>query len=109
MFITEPGGEKCSYRNSVTKNLGRLVREEGVGSGAGARHTESYVCHTGLSGDYEIAVRFVLGKAVAGTAIVEIIKHAGTDRETRTTKTITLAKEDVKVSTTLKEGRLVAE
>ena len=109
MFITEPGGEKCSYKNPVTKTLGRLVREEGVGSGAGARHTESYVCHTGLSGDYEIAVRFVLGKAVAGTAVVEIIQHAGTNRETRATKTITLAKDDVTVSTTLTEGRLVAK
>jgi hypothetical protein len=105
LLITEPNGEKCSYKRRFTANSGRLVREEGVGEPGATKHLESYVCHSAPSGDYEVAVRFVLGKAVAGTAVLEIIHHAGTAMEKRESKTIKLAKDDVTVKTTLTNGR----
>lgn len=105
LLITEPGGAKCSYKRRATANGGRLVGEDGVSKAEASKQSETYVCHTAPSGDYEIAVRFVLGKAVAGTATLEIIQHGGTEGQRRTAKTITLAKEDVTLKTTLQNGR----
>lgn len=109
LLVTEPGGEKCSYKRRFTANGGRLVREDGVSEAPASKHYESYVCHTAPPGDYELAVRFVLGKAVAGTATLEIIQHKGTASEKRTTKKIILAKEDVVIKTTLANGRAVVK
>lgn len=107
LVITEPNGEVCSFRNRLTKNSGRLIREDGVTEDRrnGNRHLEHYVNHSALTGDYEIAVRFVLGSVPTGTAQLEIIQHAGTPRESRTLKTVRLAKEDVKVTVSLTDGR----
>ena len=105
LLVTEPNGEKCNYKSRFTSNGGKLVREDGVSEAATTKHFESYVCHTAPSGDYELAVRFVLGRAVAGTATLVIIQHKGTSSEKRTTKTIMLATEDVVVKTTLANGR----
>jgi len=109
LIVTEPGGEKCSYKRRQTANGGRLVGEDGVAGPEVSKQSEIYVCHTALSGDYEIAVRFVLGKAVAGAATLEIIQHKGTQSEKRTTKTVTLAKEDVILKTTLLNGRATSK
>jgi hypothetical protein len=107
LLITEPNGEVCSFRNRFTKNSGRLIREDGVTEDRrnGNRHLEHYVNHSALSGDYEIAVRFVLGSVPTGTAQLEIIQHAGTSQESRTLKTVRLAKEDVTVKVSLTDGR----
>ncbi len=109
LVITEPDGEKSSFKKRVTRNRGRLVHEEGPKeeSQAGNRRFEQYVCHSALSGDYQIDVRFVFGKAVTGTAVLEIIQHAGTADEQRTSKTVALSKDDVKITTTLKNGRAI--
>lgn len=107
LLITEPDGEKCSFKRRITRNRGRLVREEGPSEEdeSGKRHSERYVCHSAISGDYEIAVRFVLGKVVTGTAQLEIIQHAGTPRETRVSRTVTLSKDDVRIKVSLEKGR----
>lgn len=105
LSVVEPGGEKCSRKRKLTKNRGRLVREDGPGDSATAKHRETYVCHSAPAGDYELRVQFVLGKAVSGTAVVEIIQHAGTPDEKRTSKTVTLGKEDTVLKTTLDRGR----
>ena len=105
LFVTEPGGEKCSYKRLLTSNGGRLIQEDVLEAGADAKHQESYICHTAPSGDYEIAVRFVLGKAVAGAAVLEIIQHRGTPEEKRIRKTISLAKDDVVIKMNLEHGR----
>lgn len=109
LLITEPGGEKCSYKRRLTANGGMLFREEGVGDSRSSKHVESYVCHSAPDGEYEIAVRFVLGKAVAGTAVLEIIQHAGTPHEKKTSKTVQLSSEDVIVKSVLAGGRAKSE
>lgn len=105
LAVVEPGGEKCSRKQRLTVNRGRLVREDSPGDSATARHMETYVCQTAPSGEYELRVQFVLGKAVSGTAVLEIIQHAGTPGEKRTSKTVSLGKDDAIVKVTLEEGR----
>lgn len=105
LAVVEPGGEKCSRKQKLTMNRGRLVREDSPGDSATAKHMETYVCQTAPSGEYELRVQFVLGKAVSGTAVLEIIQHAGTPAEKRTSKTVALGKEDAVVKVTLDGGR----
>jgi tetratricopeptide (TPR) repeat protein len=105
LAVVEPGGEKCSRKQKLTMNRGRLVREDSPGDSATAKHMETYVCQTAPSGEYELRVQFVLGKAVSGTAVLEIIQHAGTPAEKRTAKTVALGKEDAVVKVTLDGGR----
>ncbi|MCX7397011.1 MAG: hypothetical protein NT138_04955 [Planctomycetales bacterium] len=105
LAVVEPGGEKCSRKQKLTMNRGRLVREDSPGDSATAKHMETYVCQTAPSGEYELRVQFVLGKAVSGTAVLEIIQHAGTPAEKRTAKTVALGKEDSIVKVTLDGGR----
>lgn len=109
LTVTEPDGETCSFKNRVTNGGGRLVREASAAAtnqrGTATRSEEHYVCHTARSGRYDAVVRFVLGKVVAGTAVIEVVQHAGTPAESRSTQTITLSKEDVRVSIELENGR----
>ena len=113
LIVTEPGGARCSERQKLTENGGRLIKEDGTGIAAGReagkKCSEHYICHSAPDGTYEIAVRFVLGKAVGGTAVVEVIQHAGTTMETRTTNTVTLDKKDAALSAKLSGGRAVAK
>lgn len=105
LSVVEPGGEKCSRKQKLTGNRGRLVREDSPGDSATARHMETYVCQMAPSGEYELRVQFVLGKAVSGTAVLEIIQHGGTVAEKRTSRTVALGKEDAVVKITLDGGR----
>jgi hypothetical protein len=105
LAVVEPNGEKCSRKQKLTSNRGRLVREDSPGDSATAKHRETYVCQAALSGEYELRVQFVLGKAVSGTAVLEIIQHAGTGNEKRVSKTVSLGKDDAIVKVTLEGGR----
>ena len=105
LAVVEPGGEKCSRKQKLTSNRGRLVKEDSPGDSATAKHSETYVCQTAPSGEYELRVQFILGKAVSGTAVLEIIQHAGTPREKRTAKTVSLGKDDAILKVTVAEGR----
>lgn len=105
LAVVEPDGERCSRKQKLTPNRGRLVREDGPGDSATTKHIETYVCQTALSGEYEMRVQFVLGKAVSGTAVLEIVQHAGTSNEKRLSKTVALGKEDSLAKFTLDSGR----
>lgn len=105
LSVVEPGGEKCSRKQKLTANRGRLVRENSLGDAPTAKHRETYVCQTAPSGEYELRVQFVLGKAVSGTAVVEIIQHADTAMEKRSSRTVTLGKDDSVLKVTLDSGR----
>lgn len=107
LMITEPDGQVCDFRQRMTRNSGRLIREASVGDQrkSGVRHEEHYVCHSALAGEYRITTRFVLGKVPSGTAQLEIIHHAGSSNETRIVQTITLGREDVVQTTVLSNGR----
>ena len=98
LIVTEPNGEVCSYRNRMTSEGGRFTHDDpGSASDGNATRYEQYVCRVAAAGDYTAAVRFVLGKATGGIAVLEVIHNAGTPQEARSTQTIKLAREDVKI------------
>lgn len=102
LMVTEPNGEICSYRNRMTSAGARFTHDDpGSAADGGAKRYEQYVCRTAADGEYTAAVRFVLGK-VSGPAVLEIIRNAGTPEETRTTQTIKLAREDVRIAIPVK-------
>ena len=102
LMVTEPGGEICSYRNIQTSAGGRFTHDDpGSATDGGAKRYEQYICRAAADGEYTATVRFVLGK-VTGLPVLEIIRHAGTQAETRTTQTIKLAREDVKIAIPVK-------
>lgn len=105
LMVKGPDGERCSYRNRVTSGGGYLVKDGRPGDSPSEKHRETYVCPTGLSGEYEVTVRFVLGRAATGMAVLELITHAGTPQENKTTRTVSLSGDDVKHTITLTGGR----
>ncbi|MEO1981631.1 MAG: hypothetical protein ABGZ24_14025, partial [Fuerstiella sp.] len=66
--------------------------------GKQGRHTEEYVCVEALSGEYEIRVRYILGRVITGKVKVEVIRYQNTDHE----KTMSLATEVVEHDATIK-------
>lgn len=92
LLITDPRGEECSFRKQETSTFGRLVRQDGSLDAATSRpadtRMEQFVQPEAPTGRYRAAVRFVGGKVASGTAVLEVIQHAGTPAETRKTHTI---------------------
>jgi tetratricopeptide (TPR) repeat protein len=106
LIVTDPNQEECSYRRRKTSSLGRLVREDGgVEQKPGKppeTRIEQFVQPIAVPGRYEFSIRFVVGRIASGTAVVEVVQNAGTPQETRETKTVQLAQEDVRLSTEVK-------
>ena len=103
MLVTEPNGEQCSFRNRFTTGGGRLTHDDpGSARDGNAKRYEQYVCRVATEGEYKATVRFVLGKAVAGTANLEIIRHARTPEESRSTQSIRLTRADVQIPVLIK-------
>lgn len=98
LLVTQPNGERCNFRNRSTSDGARFIHDDpGSATDGVAKRYEQYVCRVAEEGEYKAAVRFVFGKAVAGTAVLEIIQHAGTPTETRSNQTIRLTREDVQI------------
>ncbi|MEO2019319.1 MAG: hypothetical protein ABGZ53_33715 [Fuerstiella sp.] len=94
--VIEPNGQRCSRKSRLTSNGGMLIRQSD-GSKQG-RHTEEYVCVEALSGEYEIRIRYILGRVITGRVKVEVIRYQNTDHE----KTMSLATEVVEHDATIK-------
>ncbi|HQZ64223.1 MAG TPA: hypothetical protein PLY87_04070 [Planctomycetaceae bacterium] len=106
LMVTQPDGQVCSFKNRSTTNGGRLVHDDGGSANEGsAKRFEQYICRIASNGEYTATIRFVLGKAVSGTAVLDIIQKAGSPEETRTTRTIKLGREDASVTIPIKNGR----
>jgi hypothetical protein len=113
LSVKLPDGETCNYKNRLTRGSGWLVREEGGlqtdNRGTGQKCVEHFVCQTAQSGRYEVAVRFLLGEVAAGTAVLEVVRHAGTPVESRESKTVRLSREDAQFVVELAGGRANAK
>ena len=108
LTVRQPNGETCDFKNRAPQGGGRLIREEGLAFGdrnAARRSAEHYLCHTASNGRYDATVRFVLGKVVGGTAVLEVIRHAGTPHEIRTIETVQLGKDEFQFTIDLTDGR----
>lgn len=105
LLVTEPDGEQCSFKNRFTTGGGRFTHDDpGSAKDGNAKRYEQYVCRTAADGEYKANVRFVLGKAVAGTATLEIIRHARTPKESRTIQSVKLTRDDVLIPLLIKHA-----
>jgi len=106
LLVTQPDGEQCSFKNRFPTGGARFTHDDsGSATDGNARRYEQYVCRVAEDGEYKATVRFVLGKAVAGTAVLEIIQHAGTPKESRSTQIVKLTREDVQIPIQIKKNR----
>ncbi len=106
LLVTQPNGEQCSFRKQFTTDGARFTHDDpGSASEGNAKRYEQYVCRVAQNGEYKAAIRFVLGKAVAGTAVLEVIRNAGTPKESRTTQTIKLTRDDVQIAVPVQPER----
>jgi tetratricopeptide (TPR) repeat protein len=98
LLVTQPNGEQCNFQRRFTTNGGQFTHDDaGSATEGNAKRYEQYICRVAQAGNYKAAVRFVLGKAVAGTAVLETVQNYGTPEESRSTQTIKLNREDVEV------------
>jgi len=105
LLVTEPNSEQCSFRNRFTTGGGRFAHDDpGSATDGNAKRCEQYVCRVTADGEYKATIRFVLGKAVAGTAILEIVRHARTPEESRSTQSVKLSRDDVQIAIPIKHA-----
>lgn len=103
LLVTQPNGEQCSFRNRRATDGARFTHDDsGSAKDGNAKRYEQYVCRVAADGEYKATVRFILGNAVAGTAVLEITRHSGTPEESQTTQTVKLTRDDVQISIPIK-------
>jgi hypothetical protein len=109
LSLTEPGGEVCDFRRPLTMNRGRLIQTTDLSADpardASRKGLEHYVCHSAPNGRYTATVRFVVGRAAGGTAVVEIIRNAGTPDEARESRPLKLSDQASVIEFDITEGR----
>lgn len=105
LIVDEPAGTRCDFKNRLTASGGRLVREDSGSGEQSGNHIEEYVCQTAANGNYNASIRFVLGKVVAGNAVVDIVQNLNTSAEKRTRSVIKLTKDDVQIPIVVEHGR----
>jgi hypothetical protein len=104
LLVEEPGGAVCSADNPTTTG-GGIFTHDGFGVDPKDAH-DNYVCPRGMSGDYRVTVRHILGEVVGKRAVLKITRYRGTAREIEERFTIKLSDQDKVVRVTLTNGRL---
>ena len=103
LLVVEPNGQRCSRRSRLTSNGGMLVRQsDGTTRG---RQTEEYVCVAAPTGEYEITVRYVLGRVITGKARVEVTRYENTDQERTSSLAVEVAERDATIKVHVEHGR----
>lgn len=103
LIIEEPTDTLCSLQYPLSSAGGVLVHD---GMGPAQEDTyEKIVYPRGMSGTYRVRIRHVWGEVVAKRAVLTVIHHQGTKRETVKRQTVVVAPEDTVVSVTLEDGR----
>ena len=107
LFVQEPGGAICSYRNQRTTGGGALVpgvspqvNKEDIGNSS-----ISYVCPKGFNGTYNVLVRRVWGSVTANKVKVEVFTHFLTEKQNSVSKWLPLKEDKIGVTFQLAEGR----
>ncbi len=81
MYVEEPSGTVCSFRNPRT-TAGGIMMGDTISHKAQASRdgfSELYVCPQAFSGNYRVLLRRVWGKVTAGKLTVEVFSHYGTN------------------------------
>lgn len=95
LWITQPDGEQCNYKNPLTRAGGKLMKDFTAGHGP-----EVYMIKKAIPGKYEISIDFYDDRQqkIAGPAFVQltIIKYYGTSREEKKQTIVQLEDENTK-------------
>ena len=107
VFVEEPSGTICSYRNPRTTSGGVML---GDGTHPGGKlpaqgFSETYVCPQAFSGQYRILVRRVWGKVTAGKVKVDIYTHFGTKEVAQCHEELAVGEDDSVGVFQLADGR----
>jgi hypothetical protein len=81
--VKEPTNSVCSCLHRQTPGGGTLI-----GDTVSERNRETYVAAEAFSGEYQISLRRIWGRPLGSKAKVVIIRHQGTEDETRTEEVI---------------------
>ncbi len=89
LHVIEPSGEECYYSHNKTRSGGFITRDVTQGFGP-----EMYVNKKAPKGKYELLVNYYSSDrnklGLKTKVLVRTIKNWGTDKETETTKTVSL-------------------
>lgn len=107
MYVEEPAGTICSFRNPRTTSGGIMMGDSFSSQPQATREgfSETYVCPQGFSGTYKVLLRRVWGKVTAGKVTVDVYSHYGTNKITHVHQQIPLADQDAAVAFDLEDGR----
>jgi hypothetical protein len=83
IYVEEPSGTICSYRNPRTTSGGVMLGDNAAVGGKLPTQglSETYVCPQAFSGQYRILVRRVWGKVTAGKVKIDIYTHYGSKQQ----------------------------
>jgi hypothetical protein len=108
VFVEEPAGTICSFRNPRTTSggvmLGDVSSPEGKASAPGAA-SETYICPQAFSGGYKLLLRRVWGKVTAGKVTVDVWTHWGSKNVKHFHHQIPLGDQDTIATFDLEDGR----
>ncbi|MEZ6133212.1 MAG: hypothetical protein R3C59_31480 [Planctomycetaceae bacterium] len=107
LSVVEPGGRVCSRSNPLTGNSGILIQQTGGGKALGrGQKAEQYVCVEGLSGEYQLKVRYISGRLTLGKVIVQVTRYENSDQQVQQTQTFdSVVDQDLTVKVLLTNGR----
>jgi hypothetical protein len=112
VFIEEPSGTICSFRNPRTTSGGVMLGDvQDAATSAGdvpagqGLCSETYVCPQAFSGTYKILLRRVWGKVTAGKVTVDVYTHYGTKQIKHYERQIPLGEQDTIATFELADGR----
>lgn len=108
MLVKEPIGTFCSSLNRQSANGGVFVGDSVTDRVRDPnKPRESYVAAQAFPGDYEVTLRRIWGRPTGSKAILEIIRHQGTDREQIERRSVVFDREH-KLTIRLEGGRRTA-
>ncbi len=107
VFVEEPSGTICSFRNRRTTSGGMMLGDVASADNPAATgtSTETYVCPQAFSGTYKILLRRVWGKVTAGKVTVDVYTHFGTRQVRHFLAQIPLSDQDSQATFDLADGR----
>ena len=107
VFVEEPSGTICSFRNRRTTSGGMMLGDVALPGKLATQgsSSETYACPQAFSGTYKMLLRRVWGKVTAGKVTVDVYTHFGTKQVRHFHHQIPLGDQDTIATFDLADGR----